>query len=162
MQRKKQSFSPYEGEGREGTVRQTVHTLLHTMRLHRAAIENTLADLGIHHSQHRMLVHLHRHGGEMEQKVLPEELEISPAAVAVTLRKLEERGLILRTAGGGDGRCKTVTITNKGEELLRVSHGAFTAVDLAMFASLSEEELSAFRDTLLRMQEGLACGEVKA
>ncbi len=155
MQNEKKTADPYRVGGREGAVREAVHALLYTMRLHRAAIERALADLGIHHSQHRMLVHLHRHGGEVAQRVLSEELDISPAAVAVTLRKLEEQGLILRKAGGKDGRCKAVTITREGEELLRTSHGAFTAVDLSMFASLNEEELSSLRDTLLRMQAAL-------
>ncbi len=156
MQNEKEPLDLLPRDAREMAVRETVHTLFRTMRLHRAAIERTLSDLGIHHSQHRMLVHLCRHGGRVAQRTLSAEFDISPAAVAVTLRKLEERGLIRRTAEGEDGRCKTVAITEAGEELLRVSHGAFTAVDLAMFASLSEEELAAFRSTLSGMQGGLS------
>ncbi len=162
MQNEKEPFRLPSGDARDGAVRQTVHTLFHTMRLHRAAIERALSDLGIHHSQHRMLVHLHRLGGEVEQRRLAAEFDISPAAVAVTLRKLEARGLIRRSSEGQDGRCKTVRITKEAEALLRNSYDAFTAVDLAMFASFSEEDLSAFRDTLLRMQAALAAREENA
>ncbi len=142
-------------DARTEAVRRTIHTFLHTDRLHRAAIERALGDLGIHHSQHRMLVHLHRHGGAVSQKALAEEFDISPAAVAVTLGKLERGGYIRRTAAAGDGRCKEIEITEAGREILRVSYDSFIAVDLAMFSELSEEELTAFRETLLRMQTAL-------
>ena len=141
---------------RTEAVRETIHRFLHTDRLHRAAIERALGDLGIHHSQHRMLVHLHRHGAHVSQRTLAEEFDISPAAVAVTLGKLEKNGYIRRSADGTDARCKTIEITEAGREILRVSYDSFTAVDLAMFSDFTESELAAFRATLDRMQAALA------
>ena len=155
MQEEKTPFAP-PADPRESAVRETVQALFHTLRRHRAAIEAALSDLGIHPSQHRMLMHLHRKGGRAAQKELAAELAISPAAVAVTLRKLEERDLICRAAEGRDSRCKAVSLAEAGEELLRVSHSAFTSVDLSMFASLSEEELSSFRHMLAAMQASLS------
>lgn len=148
---------------RTEAVRETVHGLFYTMRLHRAAIERSLAKAGIHPSQHRMLVFLHRNGGAAAQRALSEEFNISPAAVAVTLRKLEEGGYISRIAEKEDGRRKSVRITAAGEAILKTTYHSFTAVDLAMFEGFSEEELAAFGGTLLRMQESLAAiaGEVE-
>lgn len=154
--------SPEATDERTETVQRTIHEFLHTDRLHRAAIERALADLGVHRSQHRMLVHLHRHGGSMAQSELASELDISPAAVAVTLRKLESAGYICRSTDGRDSRKKIIALTPEGDELLRVSYSAFTEVDLAMFSGLSAEELAAFSSMLARMrtclQEHLAEG----
>ena len=140
---------------RTEAVRETIHTFLHTNRLHRTAIERALSDLGIHHTQHRLLVHLHRHGGALSQRAIAEEFDVSPAAVAVTLGKMEKAGYIRRASAPSDNRCKTIEITEAGQEILRTSYASFTAVDLLMFADLSEAELSAFRDTLGRMEAAL-------
>ena len=156
MQHKQHPCGLPPTDARTEEVRRTIHTFLHTDRLHRIAIERALADLGIHHSQHRMLLHIKRHGGAVSQKTLAAEFDISPAAVAVTLGKLEKNGYIRRRPAEGDGRCKTIGLTEAGEEILRVSYDSFTAVDLAMFEALSGEELASFRGTLLRMQEALA------
>ncbi|MBQ2719385.1 MAG: MarR family transcriptional regulator [Clostridia bacterium] len=148
-------------EERAEAVRRTIHSFLHTDRLHRAAIERALADLGIHRSQHRLLMHLQRAEGRLSQKRLAEELDISPAAVAVTLRKLEQGGYLRRTADEGDARCKTIEITPLGKEVLRRGRSAFTEVDLLMFSDFSEEELSLFSSLLSRMRAALT-GEAES
>ena len=140
---------------REEAVRHAIHTFMHTGRLHRSAIERRVADLGIHPTQHRMLCHIERCGGCISQKQLAEEFRISPAAVAVTLGKLEKAGYILRTVEPGDGRCKKIAVTEAGEALLRISYNSFCAVDLAMFGDLSDEELAAFTKTLERLQAAI-------
>lgn len=137
---------------RAEAVHEAVHSFMHTGRLHRAAIERTVADLGIHPTQHRMLMHIKRCGGCVSQKELSEEFRISPAAVAVTLGKLEKAGYILRTVEAGDGRCKRIAVTEAGDALLRISYDSFCAVDLAMFADLTDEELLSFTETLGRLQ----------
>jgi DNA-binding MarR family transcriptional regulator len=142
-------------DARHESIRRTIHTFMHTDRLHRAAIERALAGLGLHRTQHRVLHYLAHHGGAGPQRAIAEEFEVSPAAVAVTLRKLEGAGYLCRRTAEADGRCKEVALTEAGKDILAKSYDAFTAVDLSMFASLTEEELSLFSSLLLRMQEGL-------
>lgn len=148
---------------REEAVRHAIHTFMHTGRLHRSAIERAVADLGIHPTQHRMLCHIERCGGCISQKQLAEEFRISPAAVAVTLGKLEKAGYILRRVGTTDGRCKEIEVTEAGDALLRISRDSFAEVDLAMFAALSDGELAAFTEMLARLQAALSplCPERK-
>ena len=66
--------------------------LLHrVMRRHHALVERKTCDLGIHHSQHRMLMTLARRQEDTpSQKELAERLGISAAAVTATLKKLEK------------------------------------------------------------------------
>ena len=140
---------------RHEAVRRTIHTFMHTDRLHRAAIERALAGLGLHRTQHRVLLYLAHHGGTGTQRAIAEEFEVSPAAVAVTLRKLEAAGYLCRRTAECDSRCKEVTLTEAGQDILARSYDAFSAVDLSMFAALTEEELALFSSLLLRVQEGL-------
>ncbi len=142
-------------DARAEAVHRTIHDFMYTDRLHRAAIEQALGALGIHRSQHRMLLHLFRAGGRLSQRALAEELDISPAAVAVTLGKLEAAGYIRRELSESDGRCKTIAVTAAGEALLTESRSAFAEVDLAMFAELSDGELLHFSSMLDRLQEAL-------
>ena len=70
---------------------------LRIMRRHHAHVERCIGALGIHHGQHRMLMHLARHEGELpSQKELAEIMGVSPAAVTTTLKRLEKEGYISR------------------------------------------------------------------
>ena len=149
----------FSEDARTLAVRTAIHDFMRTDRMHRAAIERKLADLGIHRTQHMMLLEIKRHGGIGTQRSIAERFDISPAAVAVTLRKLEEGGYIARRAGTQDNRCKEVRLTERGEEILKTTYESFTAVDLAMFADFSAEELTAFSGMLSRLQSALRAAD---
>lgn len=149
----------FQEDARTAAVRTAIHAFMRTDRMHRAAIERKLAALGIHRTQHMTLLTIKRQGGIGTQRAIAERFDISPAAVAVTLRKLEEGGYITRRAGAQDGRCKEVQLTERGEQILKLSYEAFTAVDLAMFTDFTEEELAAFSATLTKLQGALRAAE---
>ena len=77
-----------------------VHSIIRVMRRHHACIERRVADLDIHHSQHRLLLHLARFESIPSQKEIAETMGISPAAVAATLKRLEREGYIARSVPG--------------------------------------------------------------
>ena len=155
MNKPKTPLGGFPEDARTAAVRTAIHDFLHTDRMHRAAIERKLADLGIHRTQHMMLLDIKRHGGIGTQRAIAERFDISPAAVAVTLRKLEEGGYITRRTGATDNRCKEVRLTEQGERILATSYEAFTAVDRAMFADFTAEELALFSSMLTRLQAAL-------
>ena len=72
--------------------------LIHVLHMHRAAAEKASEDIGLYRSQHMMLKYLIHLPYEPTQKQIAEALEISPAAVTVTLKKLESGGYISRKA----------------------------------------------------------------
>ena len=75
-----------------------VSLLIRNMRRHHALVERKTCDLGIHHSQHRMLMTLARRQEHTpSQKELAERLGISAAAVTATLKKLEKEEYITRS-----------------------------------------------------------------
>lgn len=132
-----------------------VHLFMTVGRLHRRCIENTVRGLKIHHSQHRLLVELSHHDALPTQKDLAERLDVSTAAVAVTLKKLEENGYIDRKADEGDTRFNRIALTEKGEAILKETRTLFDGVDEAMLAGIPDEEQALLLGCLSRMKENL-------
>ena len=65
-----------------------MYKFLAVLKLHNALVENKISNLGLHRSQHQMLLTI-KYNDHICQKDLAGHLEISPAAAAVTLKKLE-------------------------------------------------------------------------
>lgn len=126
-----------------------------TNRLHMKVFDKCLGSMNIRRSQHRILMYLYRNGTAVSQKDIAAEFEISPAAVAVTLKKLEEGGYILRTAHENDNRYNSVSITDKGLEVVHTTREVFFKVDMLMFDELSAEELETLSVCLAKMHNSL-------
>lgn len=124
-------------------------------RLHHKICEKRLASLPIHRSQHMLLMHLARSTEPPSQKELAAHLEVSPAAVAVSLKKLEAEGYISRTATEDDSRVNEIAITQKGREIIAASRRIFDGIDTEMFAGVSQEEMEACIATLQKVEANI-------
>ena len=143
-------------------AQQTVRLLMQTDRLHRAAIEAQVDKLGIHRSQHIVLMNISRQKEGTNQTDIASSLDISPAAVTVTLQKLERSGLIERHGDKKDGRAKTIQLTEAGKDTVAQTHGLFLEVDDAMCAGITDEELDSLCSVLSKMINNLkSAGEEK-
>ena len=91
-------------EKQKRSPREVCGMFMKTDRLHRKAFEGLVSRLGIHRSQHIMLMHLAKDEGT-SQKALAEHLQISDAAVAVTIKKLEAGEGCVRTRQVQKGFC---------------------------------------------------------
>ena len=140
---------------RPGPYYLAVHSIIRVMRRHHACIERRVADLDIHHSQHRLLLHLARFESIPSQKEIAETMGISPAAVAATLKRLEREGYIARSVPGEDNRRNEIRITEQGLRKVAESREIFESVDRATFAGFSEEEMNTLRGFLSRIDQNL-------
>ena len=104
----------------------------------------------MYRSQHRLLMILGKHP-DCSQTELAERLEISPAAVAVSLKKLEKSGFISRQCQKNDNRVNQVVITEKGWEIIDQSVQYFKEMDKAFLKDFSLEELKQLEAFLARM-----------
>lgn len=130
-------------------------------RMHRRIFEREVAEaFGIHRSQHMMLMFLSHHE-EASQKQIAEHFDISASAVAVTLKKLESGGFILRTADGDDNRRNNITLTDAGRSIINETHALFSAIDVAMFDGISAEEMTVLSRCLEKMNGNLRKAEEK-
>lgn len=108
----------------------------------RQAIECGVKETGLHRSQHRILMILGKNP-DCSQTMLANMLEVSPAAVAVALKKLEKAGYIARQCNELDNRKNHVVVTEKGMEAIRISCIYFQQVENALLQGFSEKELDA-------------------
>lgn len=95
---------------------------------------------GVYRSQHRLLMLLGKHP-DLSQGEIAECLDISPAAVAVSLKKLEKAGYIKRQSHERDSRINHVAVTQKGRETIEVSIVCFREMEDALLKDFSENEL---------------------
>ncbi|MBR5123510.1 MAG: MarR family transcriptional regulator [Clostridia bacterium] len=129
---------------------------MRVMRRHHACVERRIGDLGIHHSQHRMLMQLARpNQSPPSQKELAEIMGISPAAVTATLKKLEREGYISRSMTDEDNRKNEIRITEKGLSKVADSRAVFEATDRAMFEGFTPEEMETFISFMERLDRNL-------
>ena len=131
-----------------------VDMMIRTDHMHRAMIDGRVKEIGIHRTQHRILMHLARHGCLPSQKDLAEHLDITPAAVTGALKKIEQDGYIEKTLGK-DNRYNEIRITEKGRNVVKQTRLLFSEVDFAMFDGFSEEELAIYISCLEKLQENM-------
>lgn len=123
--------------------------------LHRRIFEKkVVTSLGIHRSQHMLLMCLADNDG-ISQKAIAHQMKISPAAVAVTIKKLESGGFIERQNSADDGRQNIIALTEKGSAVIEKTRLIFTDIDKHMISGISKHELRLFASCLERMYKNL-------
>ena len=127
---------------RQAAIRHAIRRYIRVSHLHHSVVEGRVSRLGIHHSQHRMLMHLARYEHIPAQRELAEEMGISPAAVTTTLKRLERDGYIVRTVTSEDNRCNEIRITEEGRRQVEASRDMFDAIDRATFEGMTDEEIA--------------------
>lgn len=81
--------------------------------------------------------------------------DVTSATIAVTLKKLEKGGYISRTVDERDNRFNQITVTEKGQQVVKDSRRIFSEVENAMFSGFSEEEFTAMGGYFDRIMENL-------
>ena len=99
-------------------------------------------------SQKRILILLRETEG-MTQKELTARLGVQPGSASEVLNKLEQAGLILRSASETDRRTTDIRLTPDGEALAKEASAKRAERHEQMFAVLSSEE----KDTLIALLE---------
>ena len=138
----------------ETKLSRAIEMMIKTDRMHKALIDSRVKTLGIHRTQHRILMHLSRFERLPSQKELAEHLDVTPAAVTCALRKIEKDGYIERTLGH-DNRFNEICITDKGRELVMKTRRLFCETDASMFDGFSDDELNTYISCLEKLQANI-------
>ena len=139
----------------EEKYRSIMSKVMSIMRDHKKMIDLYVGETKLHKSQHKMLMILSHMGKNVSQRDLAERLNITPAAVAVTLKKLEKEGLVERTVAEKDNRYNEVVLTDKGKKIVKESRKVFQVADEKMFRGFSEEELDVLESYMIRIKENI-------
>ena len=138
----------------EAKLSEAINMMIKTDHMHRAMIDAKVGSLGIHRTQHRILMHLARHDKLPSQTELARFLDITPAAVTGALKKIEQDGYVERTLGH-DNRYNELRITDKGREIVKKTRMLFCEFDSSMFEGFSDEELDTYIACLEKLQANM-------
>ena len=138
----------------ESKLSTAINMMIKTDHMHRAMIDARVGKLGIHRTQHRILMHLAKHEKLPSQTELAKHLDITPAAVTGALKKIEQDGYVERTLGH-DNRYHELRITDKGKEVVKQTRMMFCQVDSSMFDGFTDEELDTYISCLEKLQANM-------
>ncbi|MBO2517746.1 MAG: hypothetical protein CW338_10860 [Clostridiales bacterium] len=114
-----------------------------------------LSNLGLHPGQPPMIEYVIEHPG-CTQKNVADELDITPASAASSLKRLEKAGIIRRETDRNDCRCNRLYVTELGIQKSRDAREAFNALDIRMFEGISDDERVMYKQLCERMFENMA------
>jgi DNA-binding MarR family transcriptional regulator len=119
-------------------------------------ITAALAPLGLTHVQFVLLASawwLNARGDEPNQLGLARQAGTDVKMTSEVLRKLEAKGLLVRTVDAADTRARRIRVTGRGGELARAAVAAVERADAAFFGALPDP------GALLAMLRPLARGD---
>ena len=134
--------------------KETMGLMICTARTHRNHCERFVSSLGVHHSQHKILMYLAGKPAS-SQKEIASAFRISSAAITVTLKKLENGGFVRRIQEKDDMRQNRIEITDSGLEVVNRSKSFFEDLDEKMFEGISVAERETFISCLEKMINNL-------
>ena len=136
--------------------RTAIRYMIDTNKIHKQMAEKRAHAVTLPPAQHRMLMMLAKKEITPSQKEIAEQFNITPAAVAVTMKKLESTGFITRDkVGCEDARYNKIYVTEKGMLEMQTTHEYFDLIDDRMFCDFSESEISTLIELLSRAKENL-------
>ena len=121
----------------------------------RRYLDRKVCHTGVYSTQHRLLMELYRNPN-CSQVGLAEKFDVSAAAIAVSLKKLEKGGYITRLADEADNRINQVSVTEKGKEVIHKSFLIFEETDRCFFDGFTDEEMAQFLDFMERAYKNMA------
>lgn len=114
---------------------------------HRNAVQAELNAAGLQEVGHPLLLCILRSAGDrcpdgqvQAQRELSTLLDISPAAVATSLKSLEKKGYIHREPEPGDARRNRVKLTDKGQKAVDDCFACLQRVNRRMYAGFTTQE----------------------
>jgi len=129
----------------------TGQLLFRASKLARMRVRVHLDRLGIHRGQGFILWRLGEREG-LSQGELANGLNVTPATVSGTLRRMEEAGWVVRRSDAVDRRISRVYLTGKGQALVQELVNAFRTMEQELLAGFSAEEERAFREALEKVR----------
>lgn len=121
----------------------------------RYIVDRLLEEKGIYFGQPPILRFLSENPNAT-QKDIADSLNISPASVTVSVKRMEKSGIISRETDKDDARRNNLSLTEKGAELEKFAKQTFDAVDSAKISGFSEEEISFMLAIIKKMTDNLS------
>ncbi|MEM1483691.1 MarR family transcriptional regulator [Oscillospiraceae bacterium PP1C4] len=122
--------------------------------LHKQCIAKLLTDLNIHFGQPPLLFTL-KNMGACKQSDLAKALRVSPATIAVSLKRMEKSGFIKRISNPNDLRSNRIELTEAGINAADSAEKIIHTVIAQKFDGFTEEEYAQLMHFFHRMHQNL-------
>lgn len=122
--------------------------------LHMNYLQNILSNYGLHIGQPRILHTIRKLDGAT-QKEIADHLNISPASLATSIKRMEIYGMLNKITNRSDLRRNSVQLSAKGTRVLEDSFNELAEVDSNMVKGFSKEELVQLSQFLDRLNNNL-------
>ena len=93
---------------------------------------------------------LSKHPGRSNAE-LARDMNVSPQAMNMVLRGLEDRGLVSRPASVSSGRSLPAQLTREGEDVLKRTDSGVCAAERKLMAHLTADQRREFKRTLVTL-----------
>lgn len=140
---------------KDGPAKKIIFMLIQVDRLHRNILDHKLKKFNLYRSQHQLLRYLLEIQTLPSQKEIADNLDISAAAVATTIKKMEKEGLVKKIPSNQDNRINLVKITAEGRKVLSQTRDIFDISDQNVIKGISNEELNITFKVLSKMGNNL-------
>ena len=135
-------------------LRELVRQFISISAIHRYQISRSASEVGLYFGQPPILQYILEHD-HCTQKDVAEACHISPASVAISLKRIEKAGLIIRTPDPDDNRKNHLSVTPKGEDALNQFRKICETTNKEMFKGFSQEDIDTLHSLLTRLHENL-------
>lgn len=122
--------------------------------LHMNHLQMVLSCYGLHFGQPRILHTIKMLDGAT-QKEIADKLNITPASLAVSIKRMQRANLIEKNMNSTNLRRNNIALTEYGIKILNNSYLSFLEMDDQMVQGFSNEELKKLSGYLDRMYENL-------
>ncbi|HOP75205.1 MAG TPA: MarR family transcriptional regulator [Bacillota bacterium] len=136
------------------TNKRIIRQLIDFAKKHRKLMQHYLDETGVYQAQHRLLMEI-SHQPNASQAEIARSMDISPATIAVSLKKLEKGGYIQRVMDETDNRFNQITITEKGNRVVEQSKQIFETTEGKVLEGFTEEEKTMLSILLQKLNANL-------
>lgn len=123
--------------------------------LRRFCVQNAIKDSKVFFGQPPILDYLIEHG-QSTQADIASALGVSPASMAVSVKRMQKSGLIEKVSDENDLRCNKITITDFGRKEQQKVHRSFDKIDKTAYDGFSEKELEQLNSYIERINLNLS------
>lgn len=124
------------------------------IRLYYARMQEKLAQVGLYRGQAPIMGLINTYDG-MSQKEMAQALNLSPATVTVTLKRMEKAGLIVREMDTKDQRILRVHLSEQGKAMCQKGEEQCRNVSEELLNGFTEQEAAQLRGYLQRIAENM-------
>ena len=118
--------------------------------LRRRYLQQQLDVLHLHPSQLPILEYINKHE-ECTQVEISEDLALTPAAITLATKRMQQEKLLEKRADENNLRRKRLRLTENGQKICQKSREIFDRFDQNMFRGMTEEDLKKFQSYLDRI-----------